>query len=88
MKVKLWQNEIITLIQKSQNEMISQKETPNSYLKHYRIMKSCQLLKDTNRSISEIADSCGFQSVSYFFSVFRKSMGVSPAKYRKQKNND
>lgn len=36
--------------------MISQKETPNSYLKHYRIMKSCQLLKDTNRSISEIAD--------------------------------
>ena len=32
--------------------------------------------------------SCGFQSVSYFISVFRKSMGVSPAKYRKQKNND
>ena len=26
------------------------KETPNSYLKHYRIMKSCQLLRDTNRS--------------------------------------
>ena len=162
----VWQNEIITLIQKSQNEMISQnknpfhllaytqmivanisehiqenpvpkstpeimdstvwkmlvyihqnymndikiddiaavanvcrsncckqfhdvvKETPNSYLKHYRIMKSCQLLRDTNRSISEIADSCGFQSVSYFVSVFRKSMKISPAKYRKQENND
>lgn len=59
------------------------KETPTSYLKHYRIMKSCQLLHETNRSISEIADSCGFQSVSYFISVFRKSMGISPAKYRK-----
>lgn len=61
------------------------KETPNSYLKKYRIMKSCQLLRETNRSISEIADSCGFQSVSYFISVFGKSMGISPAKYRKQK---
>lgn len=64
------------------------KETPNSYLKHYRIMKSCQLLRDTDRSISEIADSCGFQSVSYFISVFRKSMGISPAKYRKQQITD
>lgn len=64
------------------------KETPNSYLKHYRIMKSCQLLRDTDRSISEIADSCGFQSLSYFISVFRKSMGISPAKYRKQQITD
>lgn len=60
-------------------------ESPTAYLRHYRIMKSCQMLLDTNRSISEIADACGFQSVSYFIMVFKKEMGMSPAKYRNQK---
>lgn len=60
------------------------RETPNSYLKHYRIMKSCQLLRETKRSITEISMTCGFQSVSYFIAVFRTEMGISPTKYRKQ----
>lgn len=64
------------------NKVIGQ--TPNSYLKCYRISKSCQLLIETSRSISEIAENCGFQSSSYFIAVFKKEMGVSPQKYRKQ----
>lgn len=58
-------------------------QTPNVYLTHYRIARSCKLLKETNMSISETADACGFQSASHFIAVFKKTIGISPQKYRK-----
>lgn len=58
-------------------------QTPNGYLTHYRIAQSCRLLNETDMNISEMADACGFQSASYFIAVFKKTMGVSPQKYRK-----
>ncbi|WP_138495851.1 AraC family transcriptional regulator [Paenibacillus pinistramenti] len=63
-------------------------QTPNSYLTRYRIQKSCEMLQDTDRTISEIAVSCGFQSSSYFSYVFRKELGMTPQSYRKQREND
>ncbi|MBR2566299.1 MAG: helix-turn-helix transcriptional regulator [Paenibacillus sp.] len=62
-------------------------QTPNNYLTQYRLQKSCEMLKETRRSISEIALACGFQSSSYFSSIFRKQMGVTPQYYRKQLMN-
>lgn len=59
-------------------------QTPNNYLIGYRIQKSCEMLKETNRSISEIAIACGFQSGSYFSYTFRKKMGYGPQDYRKR----
>ncbi|UKS27981.1 helix-turn-helix transcriptional regulator [Paenibacillus sp. HWE-109] len=59
-------------------------QTPNTYLTRYRIQKSCEMLKETKRSISEIALACGFQSSSYFTSIFRKQLGLVPQDYRKQ----
>ncbi|WP_445668136.1 helix-turn-helix domain-containing protein [Paenibacillus sp. FSL F4-0125] len=38
----------------------------------------------TNRSISEIAMNCGFQSASYFSSIFRNKTGLTPQNYRKK----
>lgn len=64
------------------NKFIEQ--TPNNYLIGYRIQKSCEMLKETNRSISEIAIACGFQSGSYFSYTFRRKMGYGPQDYRKQ----
>lgn len=59
-------------------------QTPNTYLIRYRIQKSCEMLKETNRSILEIAIACGFQSPSYFSYTFRKEFGSVPQDYRKQ----
>jgi AraC-like DNA-binding protein len=61
-------------------------QTPNTYLTRYRIRKSCEMLQETNRSVSEIAMACGFQSPSYFSSIFRKQTGLVPLEYRKQTN--
>lgn len=59
-------------------------QTPNAYLTRYRIQKSCEMLKETKRTICEIAMACGFQSASYFSSIFRKQIGLIPQQYRKQ----
>lgn len=61
-------------------------QTPNEYLTKYRLKKSCELLNGTDRSISDIALSCGFQSASYFSFVFRKEFGKAPNTFRKQQN--
>lgn len=59
-------------------------QTPNAYLTRYRIQQSGVMLKETHRSVSEIAIACGFQSPSYFSLIFRKEMGLGPQDYRKQ----
>lgn len=59
-------------------------QTPNTYLIQYRIKKSCEMLRETNRSICEIAIACGFQSASYFSYAFRKEIGLVPQDFRKQ----
>ncbi len=43
------------------------------------------MLLNTNQSITEIAEKCGFNDSNYFGDAFRKVKGVSPNKYRKNK---
>ena len=59
-------------------------QTPNTYLMQYRIHRSCEMLRETNRSVCEISIACGFQSASYFSYAFRKEMGLVPQEFRKQ----
>jgi len=48
-----------------------------------RIEVAKGLLKDTERSMEEIADKTGFSSVEYFYKCFKQSIGVPPGEYRK-----
>lgn len=48
------------------------------------IRKSVSLLKNTQKSIQEIADELNFPNASYFGSFFKRQMGMSPQQYRKQ----
>ena len=60
------------------------KTTPIYYLNYYRIRVSKDLLRDTDLSISEIADMVGISGSNYFCRVFRKyNDGISPSRYRK-----
>jgi AraC-like DNA-binding protein len=40
------------------------------------------LLVTTEKSIKEIAISCGFHDTDYFYRVFKKRVGTTPGKYR------
>lgn len=57
--------------------------TPIQYLKQYRIQQAAQSLLTTDSKISEIAEACGFQDMSYFTRTFREQMGCVPSEYRK-----
>lgn len=59
-------------------------KTPIDYLNRYRIKIACEMLRDNQESITEIAFSCGFNDLSYFIKTFKRYKGVSPKAYAKQ----
>lgn len=55
--------------------------TPKQYLLDIRISRSKQLLSDTDLSVTEIAEQCGFSSVYHFCRSFRQRVGLTPSQY-------
>lgn len=53
-----------------------------NYLRDYRLEQSTYLLRSTDRSISDIAYDCGFNSTSYYIKAFRDLFHITPKKYR------
>lgn len=49
-----------------------------------RIEHACHLLSVTERTVTDIAATCGFEDMKFFYSVFKKHMGVLPGYYREQ----
>ena len=56
--------------------------TPVKYRNQLRIEKACSELCTKDISISEIAEKCGFNSLTYFREVFHSFTGMTPNKYR------
>lgn len=57
--------------------------TPFDFLQECRIRNAVDLLQNSDRSITEISEMCGFSSSSYFAYVFRQVMKLSPREFRK-----
>lgn len=55
---------------------------PYQYLLQQRVERAKQLLKQPDRSITNIAFLCGFSSHSHFSKQFRQLAGVTPKAYR------
>ena len=53
-----------------------------TYINKKRIDTSIELLKSTNLSIEEIGDLIGLNNTSYFYTLFKKEVGISPKQYR------
>jgi AraC-like DNA-binding protein len=47
-----------------------------------RVSEACELLLDSNLSIEQIAQKCGFNDPDYFRRVFRRYTQTSPGVYR------
>ncbi|OKH37377.1 AraC family transcriptional regulator [[Phormidium ambiguum] IAM M-71] len=56
--------------------------TPYQYLLQQRIERAKQLLKKSDRSITDIALMCGFNSHSHLSKQFRQLTGMTPKTYR------
>ena len=57
--------------------------TPSEYVRKFRIARAMELLCTTSLPVSEIASRTGFSDVSLFSRVFKQSVGLPPASYRK-----
>lgn len=54
----------------------------NTYINDYRLSEAKSLLEQTDYSMIEIAEMVGFQTQSYFSTLFKEQFGISPMKYR------
>ncbi len=59
-------------------------QTINNYLTDTRIQHASNDLKRTDKSITEIAISNGFNSSTHFINTFKKALGITPLAYRKR----
>ena len=57
--------------------------TPNTYLIQYRLHQSTWYLKNTDMTVTEIAQTVGFSGGSYYAEAFGKLCNKSPSEYRK-----
>ena len=56
-------------------------------LNGYKIERSRRLLLYTDHSVEQIGGMCGFSNPNHFFRTFKKYMGITPAKYRRENAN-
>lgn len=55
----------------------------NNYVTTLRIKEATSLLKNSNMTISEVAEKSGFDSLQHFCAVFKKETGINAGKFRK-----
>ena len=58
--------------------------TPIDFVRHVRIMRACELLKETDESLSSVAFAVGFSDAKYFSKVFKRETGIVPTEYRER----
>jgi AraC-like DNA-binding protein len=58
-------------------------ETPHRYLQRRRVERAMFLLRESDRSVTEICVDVGFTSLGTFSRTFRQVVGESPTEYRR-----
>lgn len=58
--------------------------TYSEYVQSLRLEHAKELLLQTNMSVDEIVHECGYQNKGFFYRLFQKRYGMTPAAYRKQ----
>ena len=57
--------------------------TFSEYLNKVRIEQAKQRLKEKGQTVERVSEEVGFKDPNYFIKAFKKSVGITPAKYKK-----
>jgi len=60
-------------------------ETPKDYAVRLRLERAMTLLHDSSQTIGQIADVVGYRDVGFFSRQFKQKVGVSPAHFRRRR---
>jgi AraC-like DNA-binding protein len=60
------------------------KMTFSQFVTQYRLNTACELLKHSQKQVSEICFAVGFNDVPHFNRVFKELQGITPKEYRKR----
>lgn len=63
-------------------------QTVFEYIREARLEQAKIYLRDTRRTLTQIAELTGFSSLSYFSRSFQSYLGISPSQYRKEMTID
>ena len=58
-------------------------KTYTELVQEKRLAQACYFLKNTDMSVDDISSRVGYENVSYFHRLFKKTYGVTPHRYRK-----
>lgn len=80
-----WYAEQLCITPKYLSEIVKQvsKRTPNEWIDNYVILEIRVMLKNSTKSIKEIAEELQFPNQSFLGKYFKEHIGVSPSQYRK-----
>ena len=56
-----------------------------TYLNHVRLANAARMLRETDRTIAEIASATGFSDQSYFDKRFKRAFGRTPKAFRTER---
>jgi LacI family transcriptional regulator len=56
--------------------------TPLEEISRLRLARAKQLLVQTDQSIAEVAEACGYRTAEYLATRFRRAVGITPLRYR------
>ncbi len=59
-------------------------ESLSNYMNIVRCDKAKELLRNSKMTVSEVSRNIGMTNVNYFYTLFKKNSGVTPAQYRTQ----
>ena len=57
-------------------------EAPGEFIRKYRLRRAATLILENNKTIGEIGNEVGFQSLSHFRKSFKEEFGVVPSNYK------
>ena len=58
--------------------------SPHQYLAEVRLNHARVLLTATDEPVTDIAFSCGYNSIEHFATAYRQKYNVNPSRYRKE----